>query len=204
MAHAGGRPTALTPQVLEEVRRLLPTCLYIETVADFISLDRTTVRKWLKRGAKEHQRVSRNKRAKVRQAEALYLALFLTYRKALAEGLVYDLGIIKKAAADQVVTDGSGAAVSVRPGQWQAAAWRAERRFPGQWGRKDTVVTSDVSQRELDAAIEDELERLADARQAEAAGAPAPENGGDSSVDAATGPADAGLPDPTVSALQSS
>jgi hypothetical protein len=186
----------LTPQVLEEVRRLLPTCLYIETVADFISLDRTTVRKWLKRGAKEHQRVSRNKRAKVRQAEALYLELFLTYRKALAEGLVYDLGIIKKAAADQVVTDGSGAAVSVRPGQWQAAAWRAERRFPGQWGRKDTVVTSDVSQRELDAAIEDELERLADARQAEAAGAPAPENGGDSSVDAATGPADAGLPDP--------
>ena len=49
MAHAGGRPTALTAQVLEDVRRLLPTCLYIETVADFISLDRTTVRKWLKR-----------------------------------------------------------------------------------------------------------------------------------------------------------
>src|SRR5215471_1952060 len=73
MAHPGGRPTALTPQVLEDVRRLLPTCLYIETVADFISLDRSTVRKWLKRGAKEHQRLSRNKRAKARQAEALYM-----------------------------------------------------------------------------------------------------------------------------------
>ena len=195
MAHAGGRPTALTPQVLEDVRRLLPTCLYIETVADFISLDRTTVRKWLKRGAKEHQRVSRNKRAKVRQAEALYLELFLTYRKALAEGLIYDLGIIKKASADQVVTDAAGRPVSVRPGQWQAAAWRADRRFPELWGRKDTVVTSDVSQRELDAAIEDELERLADARQAETAGAPAPENGGDPPVDAAAGAADDRLPD---------
>ena len=128
MAHPGGRPTALTPQVLEDVRRLLPTCLYIETVADFISLDRTTVRKWLKRGAKEHQRVSRNKRAKIRQAEALYVELFLTYKKSLAEGLLYDLGIIKKAAADQVVTNESGATVAVRPGQWQAAAWRAERR----------------------------------------------------------------------------
>jgi hypothetical protein len=40
MAHAGGRPTALTAQVLEDVRRLLPTCLYIETVADLIRLDR--------------------------------------------------------------------------------------------------------------------------------------------------------------------
>src|SRR6516164_4155430 len=196
MAHAGGRPTALTAQVLEDVRRLLPTCLYIETVADFISLDRSTVRKWLKRGAKEHQRLSRNKRARVRQSEALYVELFLTYKKALAEGLIYDLGIIKKAAADQVVTNESGGTVAVRPGQWQAAAWRAERRFPELWGRKDTVVMSDVSQRELDAEIERELERLAGARQAEAAGAPAPENGGDSSVDAATGPADASLPDP--------
>ena len=196
MAHPGGRPTTLTPQVLEDVRRLLPTCLYIETVADFISLDRTTVRKWLKRGAKEHQRLSRNKRAKARQAEAIYMELFLTYKKALAEGLIYDLGIIKKAAADQVVTDESGVTVAVRPGQWQAAAWRAERRFPGQWGRKDTVVMSDVSQRELDAEIERELARLADARQAEAAGPPAPENGGDSPVDALAGPADDRLPDP--------
>jgi hypothetical protein len=185
----------LTPQVLEDVRRLLPTCLYIETVADFIGLDRTTVRKWLKRGGKEHQRVSRNKRARIRQAEALFVELFLTYKKALAEGLIYDLGIIKKAAADQAVTDASGATVAVRPGQWQAAAWRAERRFPDQWGRKDTVVTSDVSQRELDAEIERELERLVEARQAEAAGEPAPQDGGDPPVATPPGTADDCLPD---------
>jgi hypothetical protein len=180
---------------LEDVRRLLPTCLYIETVADFISLDRTTVRKWLKRGAKEHQRVSRNRRARVRKAEALFVELFLTYKKALAEGLIYDLGIIKKAAADQVVTDESGATVAIRPGQWQAAAWRAERRFPEQWGRKDTVVPSDVPERELDAEIEREMERLAGARQAEAAGAPAPQNCGDPPVAAPPRPADDRLPD---------
>jgi hypothetical protein len=180
---------------LEDVRRLLPTCLYLETVADFLGLDRSTVRKWLKRGAQEHQRVSRTKRARYRKREALFVEFFLSFRKALAEGLIYDLGIIKKASADQVVSDESGRPVSIRPGQWQAAAWRADRRFPELWGRKDTVVMSDVSQRELDAEIERELERLADARQAEAAGAPAPENGGDSSMDASAGPADDRLPD---------
>jgi hypothetical protein len=45
--------------------------------------------------------------------------LFLTYKKALAEGLIYDL-IIKKASADQVVTNEAGKMVAVRPGQWQA------------------------------------------------------------------------------------
>jgi hypothetical protein len=58
------------------------------------------------------------------------------------------------------------ATVAVRPGQWQAVAWRAERRSLEQWGRKDTVVPSDVPERELDAEIERELERLAGARQA--------------------------------------
>jgi hypothetical protein len=49
--------------------------------------------------------------------------------------------------------------------------------------RKDSVVTSDVSQREVDAAIEDELERLASARQAETAGTPASENASDPPVE---------------------
>ena len=195
MAHAGGRPTALTPEVLEHVRRLLPTCLYLETVADFLGLDRSTVRKWLNRGAQEHQRVSRAKRARFHTREALYVEFFLTFRKALAEGLIYDLGIIKKASADQVVSDASGRPVSIRPGHWQAAAWRADRRFPELWGRKDTVVMSDVSQRELDAEIERELERLVDARQAEAAGEPAPQDGGDPPVATPPGPADDRLPD---------
>jgi len=133
MAHAGGRPTALTPEVLEHVRRLLPTCLYLETVADFLGLDRSTVRKWLKRGAQEHRRVSTNRRARFRKREALYVELFVTFRKALAEGLIYDLGIIKKASADQVVSDESGRPVSIRPGQWKAAA--AVRS--GDAGRRD-------------------------------------------------------------------
>ena len=191
MPHPGGRPTELTPQVLEDVRRLLPTCLYLETVADYIGVTRATIGNWLRRGAREARRLAR-RRARLRKREAIFVEFFFVYKRALAEGAIFDLGVIKKAAQDQTDAEGK----ITRPGQWQAAAWRAERRFPEQWGRKDTVVPSDVTQRELDAEIEREMERLADARQAETAGAPAPENGGDSSVDAATGPADAGLPDP--------
>jgi hypothetical protein len=177
--------------VLEDVRRLLPTCLYLETVADYIGVTRATIGNWLRRGAREARRLARTQRARLRKREAIFVEFFFVYKRALAEGAIFDLGVIKKAAQDQTDAEGK----ITRPGQWQAAAWRAERRFPEQWGRKDTVVTSDVTRRELDAEIEREMERLADARQAETAGAPAPENGGDPPVDAAAGAADDRLPD---------
>jgi hypothetical protein len=124
----------LTPQVLEDVRRILPTCLYLETVADFLGLHRTTWRKWLARGAQEAKRLAQSRRAKPRAQEALYLEFFYTYKKALAEGVIFDLSIIKKASQDQEIKNSAGETVGMRPGQWQAAAWRAERRFPTYWG----------------------------------------------------------------------
>jgi hypothetical protein len=128
-----GRPTQLTSQVLEDVRRLLPTCLYLETVGDFLGVHRTTWRKWLARGAKEAKRLARNSRAKPRAKEALCLEFFFTYKKALAEGVIFDLGIIKKASQDYEIKNAEGKTVGMRAGQWQAAAWRAERRFPSSW-----------------------------------------------------------------------
>jgi hypothetical protein len=86
-------------------------------VADYLGLDRTTVRKWLHRGAKEARRRQRP-RCLPKPGEELYLEFFLTYKKALAEGLIFDLGVIKKASDKQ----------------WTAAAWRAERRFPHLYG----------------------------------------------------------------------
>lgn len=112
-----GRPTLLTPEVIREFQRLLPTVLYVETVADYLALDRTTIRKWIRRGAKEAKRVQRP-RSNPKPSEALYLEFFLAYKKGLAEGQIYDLSIIKKASEKQ----------------WPAAAWRLERRFPHLYG----------------------------------------------------------------------
>jgi hypothetical protein len=63
MVHPGGKPTELTPQVLQDVRRLLLTCRYLETVADYIGDTRPTIRNWLRRGAKKAKRLLRNRQA---------------------------------------------------------------------------------------------------------------------------------------------
>jgi hypothetical protein len=146
-----GRPTALTPEVIEDVRRLLPVVLYVETVADYLGVDRTTVRKWLKRGAKEEKRLRRTPGAKANQKEILFREFFLVYKKGLAEGLFCDLATIKKASADQYGEDGQ----IIRKGEWQAAAWRAERRFPDLWGRRDKLEHSGIGGKSIPVSLED-------------------------------------------------
>jgi hypothetical protein len=172
-----GRPTLLTPAIIEDFRRLLPTVLYLETVGDYLGVSRQTWRVWVKRGRKESDRLAKNPRAKPREKEALYLEFFATYKKAVAEGELYDLGIIKKASADQV----SAAGEVVRQGQWQAAAWRAERRFGRKWGRKDRLEHVGKDGKAIVLSVQDreqaerELEEWRRAR--DSAGAPSAEPG---------------------------
>jgi transposase len=170
--HPGGRPSDLTPQVIEDVRRLLPTVMYLETVADYLGCERTTWRKWLARGRKEFNRLARNPRAKPKEKEALYLEFFNTYKTSLAEGELYDLGVIKKASTDQVNAEGE----VTRKGEWQAAAWRAERRFPGKWGRKDRVVVS--GKRGAPPVRLEVVQEIVDAPESAPAGAPDPDAAG--------------------------
>lgn len=114
-----GRPTDLTPEIIEDVRRLLPTVLYLETVADYVGVSRISFRAWIKRGTREAKRL-RDPKAKPKTTEALYLQFLNAVKKAMAEGELYDAGVIKKAAVKS----------------WQAAAWRLERRFPERWGQQ--------------------------------------------------------------------
>jgi transposase len=132
-----GRPTKLTPELIEDVRRILPTILYWETVADYLGVHRETFRRWLQRGAKEARRL-RQQGAKPRKAEALYLEFSGTIKRGVAEGEIYDAGVIKKASAEQ----------------WTAAAWRLERRFPSRWAKRDFLALLKLKERL------DEIERL--------------------------------------------
>src|SRR5262245_42263542 len=93
-----GRPRELTPEVLEDVRRLMPVCLYLEPVADYIGVTRTAVRKWIKRGRKEERRLARKGALPPKESEAIYLEFVHTYKRALADGEIADTGVIKKAA----------------------------------------------------------------------------------------------------------
>ena len=61
----------MTPDVIEDVCRLLPTALYLETVANFLGIHRTTFRRWLNRGAKEAHRL-RKSGTKPKPGEAIH------------------------------------------------------------------------------------------------------------------------------------
>jgi len=99
----------------------------------------------------EDKRLRRNPETKPIQKEALFREFFLTYKKGLAEGLYHDLGVIKKASADQIGPDGQ----ILRKGEWQAAAWRAERRFPELWGRREKLEHSGPGGKAIPISVED-------------------------------------------------
>jgi transposase len=103
-----GRPAKLTPELQNKICDAIRAGNYLETAAAFAGIGKSTFYDWLRRG----QRVSKG----------IYHDFSEAVEKALADSEARDVALIAKAAAD---------------GQWQAAAWRLERKFPDRWGRRD-------------------------------------------------------------------
>jgi transposase len=103
------RPTKLTAEVQERICSCIRAGNYIETAAAYAGIHKDTLYDWLKRGAKARSGIYREFSAAV--------------EKALADSEVRDVSIIARAADTE----------------WQAAAWRLERKFPARWGRKTSV-----------------------------------------------------------------
>lgn len=116
-----GRPTKLTQELQDKLVTVIKAGNYIETACAYVGIDKSTFYDWLKRGAREKQRLAQNPRARIRKKEEPYVEFSNAVEKALAEAEVRDVAIIGKAATEN----------------WQAAAWRLERKFPERWGRKD-------------------------------------------------------------------
>lgn len=123
MSKKGGRPTKLTPELQEEICKAIRAGNYIETAAAFAGISKNTLYDWMKRGAREKERLAKNPRAKVKKSEAPFVDFSDAVEKALAAAEVRDVMLIGKAAETQ----------------WQAAAWRLERKFPDRWGRKERL-----------------------------------------------------------------
>ena len=104
-----GRPSKLTPDVSKRIIDSVRAGNYLETSAAFAGVSKVTLFNWMKRG-------NAQKTGKYRE--------FLTsIEKALAEAEMRDVQTISKASEKN----------------WQAAAWRLERKFPARWGRKMEV-----------------------------------------------------------------
>ena len=139
---AGGRPTKLNFDTHNKIITAIRAGNYIETAAAYAGIDKSTLYDWLKRGEREKQRVAQNPRYKIRKSEKPYVEFSNAVEKALAEAEVRDVAIIAKAAEEQ----------------WQAAAWRLERKFPDRWGRKVIEHTDSDRKRLQDEKLKAETE----------------------------------------------
>lgn len=116
-----GRPTKLNEEVQNKIVQAVQAGNYIETAAAYAGINKSSFYEWLKRGEREKQRVEKDSRLRVRKSEEDYVSFSNAIEKALAVSEMRDVLIIGKAAETQ----------------WQAAAWRLERKFPKRWGKKE-------------------------------------------------------------------
>ena len=116
-----GRPNKLTKEIEEELVRVIRSGNYIETACAYVGINKTTFYDWMKKGAREKDRVEKEPKARVRKEMKPFVELSNAIEKALAHAEIRDVAIIGKSAETN----------------WQAAAWRLERKFPDKWGRKD-------------------------------------------------------------------
>lgn len=105
-----GRPTSLTPETQKKIISCILTGAYIETAACFAGISKNTLYDWLKRGA--------------RDSSGPYREFSDAVEKAMADSELTDLVTINNAT---------------KKGQWQAAAWRLERKHPARWGRRTEI-----------------------------------------------------------------
>jgi transposase len=138
----------LTPELAEKICNVLRAGNYVDTAAAYAGICKDTYYDWLRRGARAA------KANDTSEAEAPYRAFHAAVEQALAAAEIRDVALIGKAANDQ----------------WQAAAWRLERRYPEKWGRRERhehsgpegkpiqaeVVAQVVVLPELDASDSDE------------------------------------------------
>lgn len=102
-----GRPSKISPEIQARVVQAIQAGNYLEVAAAYAGLSKDTLYRWMKAGA--------------RSSSGPYREFSDAIQKALADAEVRDVALIAKAAAD---------------GEWTAAAWRLERKFPDRWGRR--------------------------------------------------------------------
>ena len=101
-----GRPSKLTPDLIEKICAPIAAGNYMETAAAYAGVAKDTLYAWLRKGRE--------------QKRGLFREFSDAVERAMAEAEMRDVLLVAKAAETQ----------------WQAAAWRLERRTPQKWGRR--------------------------------------------------------------------
>jgi transposase-like protein len=157
----------LTPALIEKIVGYLRAGAYVETAAAAAGISKQTLYNWLRRAVDENER------------DPIFAKFAAAVEEAQALAEVRDIALIGKAAETQ----------------WQAAAWRLERKSPERWGRKVelsgglnlNVDTASLAQRIAALSAAGVEAALSDAAPAGAQAALASGAAGDRSGDGAGG-----------------
>lgn len=122
-----GRRTKLTTSALEAVVSFVRIGAYFETACAAAGIHRSVFYDWLKRGRAEWIRLEQHG-GRPRKSEALYLQFLTAVKQAAAEAELTDLDRIDKASEQQ----------------WQAAAWKLERRYPTRYALRKPEMAMTV------------------------------------------------------------
>lgn len=154
-----GRPSKITPTLVDAIISSLKAGCYLETAAAFSGITRSTLQEWMKRGRKELERLS-NPRTKPSKTEVQFVILINGITRAMAEAEIRDVSQIAKAALggqklteEKIKKDNKGNIISheiitkMTLPQWQASAWRLERKYPKRWGRR-LAISNDTGKSE--------------------------------------------------------
>lgn len=157
----------LTPALIEKIVGYLRAGAYVETAAAAAGISKQTLYTWLRRAVDENEE------------DPIFAKFAAAVEEAQALAEVRDIALIGKAAETQ----------------WQAAAWRLERKSPERWGRKVelsgglnlNVDTASLAQRIAALSAAGVEAALSDAAPAGAQAALASGSAGDRSGDGAGG-----------------
>lgn len=127
-----GRPMKLTDEVMNQICLIARSGAFVETSAAYVGVSGKTLREWIKRGRMEiHRRESGVPHPPERSGEEIAndemcAELVMRMDQALSECEVSALAMVGKAA---------------QLGDWRAAAYLLERRWPDRWGKKQIEIS---------------------------------------------------------------
>ena len=109
------RKPKLTEELIKEAYKLVSAGNYIKDVYPILGIGSTTWFRWLREGEAAKSGIKRQ--------------FWQTIKKAEKDAVARNVALIQRAAQE---------------GNWQAAAWWLERKYPEQWGKRDNVnLTTD-------------------------------------------------------------
>lgn len=123
-------PKKLDRKVIDQLCVVLAKGVYVETAAAFVGIHKDTFYDWLKRGRRDIKAAKRSIHRELVEAVEVALAKF-------------EVDGIDRLASEE---------------QWQATAWRLERRFPDKYGRRSRVDHGNADGKPFEMKID--LEKL--------------------------------------------